>query len=103
MSKTFAKNVAYVRRSLGMSQRDASAGLGISQALLSHYETGSREPGLDFFARICDYYNVSADYLLGRTADANSSERYAGNLRSLAESLRSLAEQAERMAEGEEA
>lgn len=50
-----------------MSQRTAANALGISQALLSHYENGVREPGLAFVVRACDYYGVSADFLLGRT------------------------------------
>ena len=50
-----------------MSQRTAATALGISQALLSHYENGIREPGLPFVVRACDYYGVSADFLLGRT------------------------------------
>ena len=41
----------------------------MSQALLSHYENGIREPGLTFVVKACDYYQVSADYLLGRTND----------------------------------
>lgn len=49
-----------------------ATGLDISQALLSHYQTGAREPGLDFVARICDYYDVTADYLLGRSASPES-------------------------------
>ncbi|MEG1275467.1 MAG: helix-turn-helix transcriptional regulator, partial [Ruthenibacterium sp.] len=36
---------------------------------LSHYEKGIRECGLDFVVRVADYYNVSCDYLLGRSAD----------------------------------
>ncbi len=51
----------------GVSQRTAAGDLGISQALLSHYENGIREPGLAFVVRACDYYGVSADFLLGRT------------------------------------
>ena len=31
-----------------------------------HYENGAREPGLPLVCRICDYFGVSADYLLGR-------------------------------------
>ena len=49
------------------SQRAVAKDLGISQALLSHYENGIREPGLAFVIKACDYYNVSADFLLGRT------------------------------------
>ena len=52
MSKAFAQGISLLRRSRGLSQREVSGGLGISQALLSHYENGSREPGLDFVARI---------------------------------------------------
>ena len=34
-----------------------------------HYEKGIRECGLDFVVRVADYYGVSCDYLLGRSAD----------------------------------
>jgi transcriptional regulator with XRE-family HTH domain len=37
--------------------------------LLSHYENGIREPRLEFVLKACDYYGVSADYILGRTAE----------------------------------
>lgn len=43
--------------------------MGISQALLSHYEKGIRECGLEFLVRAADYYNVSCDYLLGRSPE----------------------------------
>ena len=55
----------------GVGQRTAAADMGISQALLSHYENGIREPGLPFLLRACDYYGVSADFLLGRTLERN--------------------------------
>ena len=64
MSKAFAQGISLLRRSRGLSQREVSGGLGISQALLSHYENGTRQPGLDFVARIRDYYVVSGDYFL---------------------------------------
>lgn len=38
---------------------------------MSHYEKGIRECGLDFVVRVADYYNVSCDYLLGRSAERN--------------------------------
>ena len=65
--KSFAQILSELRRTAGLSQRKAAADLNISQALLSHYENGAREPGLDFVCRACEYYGVSADYLLGRT------------------------------------
>jgi len=63
----FAENLSKLRKERGVNQRKAASELGISQALLSHYENGIREPGLDFVNRACDYYSVSADFMLGRT------------------------------------
>ncbi len=67
MSTDFSRTLSLLRKERNISQRAAAADLGISQALLSHYEKGIREPGLAFVVRACDYYQVSADYLLGRT------------------------------------
>lgn len=63
----FARTLSLLRQERGISQRQAAKALGISQALLSHYENGAREPGLVFVGKACDFYNVSADFLLGRT------------------------------------
>ncbi|MDR2598885.1 MAG: helix-turn-helix transcriptional regulator [Oscillospiraceae bacterium] len=67
MKSEFATRLAKLRREKGLSQRQASAKLGLSQALLSHYENDAREPKLDFVVKICDFYGVTSDYILGRT------------------------------------
>ena len=67
MDRSFPETLSALRREKNINQRTAAADLGISQALLSHYENGAREPGLGFVCRACDYYGVSADYLLGRS------------------------------------
>ena len=67
MSSDFSRCLSLLRQEKGISQRAAAKDLGISQALLSHYENGVREPGLAFVTKACNYYNVSADFLLGRT------------------------------------
>ncbi len=69
----FSRTLSLLRRERGVSQRTAAGDLGISQALLSHYENGVREPGLSFVVRACDYYNVSADFILGRTLSREGS------------------------------
>ena len=63
----FSRTLALLRREKKISQRAAAGDLGVSQALLSHYENGLREPGLPFVVRAADYYGVSCDYLLGRS------------------------------------
>ena len=67
MDRNFPETLSALRKGRNISQRQAAAELGISQALLSHYENGAREPGLGFVCRACDYYGVTADYLLCRS------------------------------------
>lgn len=67
MNNDFPRIITLLRKEQGISQKQAAADLGISQALLSHYEKGIRECGLDFILRTADYYGVSCDYLLGKT------------------------------------
>ena len=66
MATEFSRTLSLLRQERGVSQRTAAGDLGISQALLSHYENGIREPGLAFVVKACDYYHVSADFMLGR-------------------------------------
>ena len=68
MLELFPKRLSSLRKEKKLSQREAAKVLGVSQALLSHYENGVREPGLQFVAHACDFYGVSADYIMGRTA-----------------------------------
>ena len=65
MKSGYAINLAQLRKERGLSQRVAAEHLNVSQALLSHYENGVREPRFEFVERACKYYGVSADYLLG--------------------------------------
>ena len=69
MNRDFAYTITLLRKEKKLSQKEAAEALGVSQALLSHYEKGIRECGLSFVVKAADYYNVSCDYLLGRTAE----------------------------------
>lgn len=71
MTSDFNRIITLLRKERGITQKQAAADLGVSQALLSHYEKGIRECGLEFVVRVADYYGVSCDYLLGRSADRN--------------------------------
>lgn len=73
MNSRFPQVITEQRKKRKLSQKQVAADLGISQALLSHYEKGIRECGLDFVVRIADYYNVSCDCLLGRTSPESGS------------------------------
>lgn len=69
MNDSFPRIITLLRTERNITQKDAARDLNISQALLSHYERGARECGLDFLIKIADYYGVSCDYLLGRTSE----------------------------------
>lgn len=73
MNTDFPRIITLLRKERKISQKKAAADLGISQALLSHYEKGIRECGLDFLVRISEYYSVSCDYLLGRSPEPKGS------------------------------
>lgn len=67
MNIDFPRIITFLRKEKGLSQKQVASDLGISQALLSHYEKGIRECGLEFLVKIGEYFDVSCDYLLGRT------------------------------------
>ena len=95
MDRSFPETLSALRREKNINQRTAAAELGISQALLSHYENGAREPGLSFVCRACDYYGVSADYLLCRSENPDSTASAAAAARAFLANLRSLTDKAE--------
>ncbi len=65
MNADFPRILTLLRKERGISQKQAAKELNLSQALLSHYEKGIRECGLDFVVRTAEFYHVSCDYLLG--------------------------------------
>lgn len=69
MNENFSRIITLLRKERGLSQKKVASDLNISQALLSHYEKGIRECGLDFVVKTAYYYNVSCDYLLGKSAE----------------------------------
>lgn len=74
MNADFPRILTLLRKERGISQKQAAAELGISQALLSHYEKGIRECGLDFVVRTADFFGVSCDYLLGRSPERTGAQ-----------------------------
>ncbi|MBQ6893687.1 MAG: helix-turn-helix transcriptional regulator [Clostridia bacterium] len=56
-----------LRKSKGISQLKLALDLNTNQNTISRYETGEREPGISELIRIADYFDVSIDYLVGRT------------------------------------
>lgn len=66
MATVFSNRITSLRKERGLSQKEVAMSLGVSQALLSHYEKGVRECGLEFVIKCSDYFGVTTDYLLGK-------------------------------------
>lgn len=58
-----------LRTAKGLSQIDLAKRLQIANSTLSLYESNDRFPDKEMLNRIADFFNVSVDYLLGRTDD----------------------------------
>lgn len=80
MNNDFPRILTLLRKERGISQKQAASELNISQALLSHYEKGIRECGLDFVIKTANFYNVSCDYLLGRSPERTGATLSIANI-----------------------
>lgn len=64
-NSVFADRLTKVREERGIKRQQAANVIGITRASLEYYEKGQRKPDTEILMKICDYYKVSADYLLG--------------------------------------
>lgn len=63
----YIKRMRDLREDHDKTQQDIAKILGTSQTIYARYERGANEMPIRHLLRLCDYYCVSADYLLGRT------------------------------------
>ena len=56
-----------MREARRMTQGELGQCIGITKQTVSNYETGARTPSLKTLMALATYYDVSVDYLLGRT------------------------------------
>ena len=52
-----------------LSQQALGKAIGVSQKAIDYWERGVNEPKASYIVLLCDFFDVSADYLLGRIAD----------------------------------
>lgn len=69
---SFASRLRRLRERKGMTQKDIANHFQLGESTVSMYEQGKREPDFDLLERIADYFEVSTDYLLGRTDQRNN-------------------------------
>lgn len=62
-----AERLVSLRSERKLSRREVAAATGITERTYQRYENAERDPSAPVLLAIAEYYNVSADYLLGRT------------------------------------
>lgn len=69
--ETLAKRLVELRSARKLSRREVAACTGMTERTYQRYENAERDPSAPALLALADYYNVSADYLLGRTDEPN--------------------------------
>ena len=72
MHKTFHEKLRMLRKEKKLSQVEVGKILHYGYTAISNYENGRNEPTLTDLCRLADFFDVSTDFLLGRTEDRQS-------------------------------
>ncbi len=64
MKKLYYEIMRELREDRDLGQKEVAAVLGTSQVVYSRYETGLHELPIRHLVTLCEYYDVSADYIL---------------------------------------
>lgn len=54
-----------LRKEKGVTLKEVAKNIGVTVSAYSNYEQGIRMPSVDIICRICKYFDVTSDYLLG--------------------------------------
>ena len=63
----FSERLKKLRLSKEIRQKDIAENIGITLRAYQYYETATKEPTMSKLSSLADYFNVSIDYLVGRT------------------------------------
>lgn len=81
----FGKRIKYLRNEKALRQEDVAKKLGIARTTYAMYEQGKREPDFNLLEKMAELYDVSVDYLLGRTDDPSPLAKKGDSLPELTE------------------
>lgn len=74
---TFGDRLRVLRKELGLQQRELAQHFNLSPSAIGGYERGLREPEINQLVAFADFFNVSVDYLLGRTSERRTADAFA--------------------------
>ena len=65
--KTFGQKIKELRNSKNLTAKQVADAIGLTRNAITNYEADIREPSLSVLKSLCDFFDVSADYLIGRS------------------------------------
>ena len=74
----FSERLKSLRLEAGLTQKEIAEQLGISQQGYAYWERGTKKPTQDRLTLLSNYFDVSVDYLLGKSDSRYSDEQLDG-------------------------
>lgn len=66
---SFSERLVLLRKSKNLTQKQLAVEMHLSELAIQHYESRRRKPAFDILIALADYFDVSLDYLVGRSDD----------------------------------
>lgn len=61
----FSNRLRHLRQKYKLTQGELAAVIGLKSTAISNYESKRNEPSFEKLTSLCDYFNVSCDFMLG--------------------------------------
>ena len=74
MNEKLPKRLKELGEAKGYLQKYVADKIGVKSNTLSGYENGTRSPDPEMIVKLAELYNVTTDYLLGKSDDPNKTE-----------------------------
>jgi len=63
----FGSHLKHLRKSRNITQKQLAKEIGASERGIQHYELGERKPTYEMLIALANYFDISLDYLVGRS------------------------------------
>lgn len=70
LEKVFAERLKKLRESNGLTLKQLADNIDSTKATIGNLENCNKKPSLDMVLKLCNHFNISADYLLGLSDDS---------------------------------
>ena len=66
---TFGEHLKMLRQAKKVTQKEVAQEIGATERTYQHYEANTKKPSFEYLIALSDYFDVSLDYLVGRSND----------------------------------